>query len=559
VTVFAREKETAMTEQTKQPAFTLTRRQALKATAAFGAGAIVYTGHSSLLRAAQAVPGGQIIVGKPYELTGNDPQVDENETSWEIFACVYESLLQLDDNLAPQPLLAQSWTNPDPTTYVITLRQGVKFHNGREMTSDDVAFSLNRLIDPATVSWWGYKMGPATPPPAVGAGTPTPPPGIGLTISATGPYEITAKLTASYAPFLSTLAGIPAAILPAQEIEAGTLDPSKEMLGTGPYKVTSHSQDQQWVLDKHTDYWDTGKPYADQLIWNVMTDESARVAGLRNGEIQISPFENPKMLDLLKSESKVTTVEQVTTNYYILFINSKSPELTDVRVRQAISAGISRDQIRDLALFGRGTVTGPIAAGFSSLATPIEQVPFFTQNVDQAKQLLSDAGADNLKLQLLVTPVLATTIPMAELIKSELKDIGVEIEIVQKDLSTFVQDYAIDGTSQLAISWWAGYSDPYLILSSLASTSFAPILGMGDPTIDDLLTKSATETDPETRLQTLRQLEAAIATDAHFVPLVTRDNFVAYRNDQLGDVGFLAAEGFGLPFWHRIQEMYRIQ
>jgi peptide/nickel transport system substrate-binding protein len=311
-------------------------------------------------------------------------------------------------------------------------------------------------------------------------------------------------------------------------------------------------------MDKHTEYWDTGKPYADQLIWNVMTDESARVAGLRNGEIQVSPFENPKMLDLLKGESNVTAVQQVTTNYYILFINSKTPELADVRVRQAICAGIDRAKVRDLALFGRGTVTGPIAAGFSTLATPIDQVPFATFNQDQAKQLLADAGASNLKLQLLVTPVLATTIPMAELIKSELKEVGIEIEIVQKDLSSFVQDYAVDGTSQLAISWWAGYSDPYLILGSLASNLFGPIIGMGDANIDDLLTKAASETDPDARLQVLHDLEAAIATDAHFVPLVTRDNFIAYRNDQLGDVTFKAADGFGLPFWHEFQNWSRV-
>lgn len=535
----------------------ISRRGMLKGAAAAGFAGLAFGRESSLLRAAQAVPGGQIVVGKPYEITGTDPHLQQNQTSWEMIACVYESLFMLDDALVPQPLLVETYENSDPTTFVFNLRQGVKFHNGREMTADDVLFSMNRLLDPAVSSWWGFKMGPLLPPPAVDAGTPAPLPPIGLTFAATGPYQVTATLAEPYAPFLSTLAAISAAIVPSVEVQDGSLDLATTMLGTGPFKVVEHAADQRWVLAKHTEYWQTGLPYADELIWNVVVDEAARVAGLRSGELLIATFENPKMLDLLAAESTVTTVQQVTTNYYILFINSKTPQLADVRVRQAISAGINREQVRDVAVFGRANVTAPIAAGFASLAVPIDQVPFFAYNPDQAKSLLAEAGMSELKITLLVSPELATTIPMAEIIKAQLAEIGIEIEIVQRDISTFVQEYAVDGTAQLAISWWAGYSDPYLILSSLASTSFAPILGMGDPAIDELLARAAKEPDPTARLQVLRELENSIATDAHFVPLVTRDNFIAFRNDQIGDATFNAAEGFGLPLWHRLERMYR--
>jgi peptide/nickel transport system substrate-binding protein len=535
----------------------LSRRGVLKGASAVAVAGIALNRGTSLLRAAQAVAGGQIVVGKPYEITGTDPHLQQNQTSWEIIACCYESLFVLDDALNPVPLLVESLENPDPTTFVFNLRQGVKFHNGREMTADDVVFSLNRLLDPAIASWWGFKMGPLVAPPAVGEGTPTPLPAIGLAVETTGPYQVTAKLSEPYAPFLSTLAAISAAIVPSVEVQDGSLDLATTILGTGPFKVVEHAEDQRWVLGKHTEYWQADRPYADELIWNVIADEAARVAGLRSGELQIATFENPKMLDLLAGESTVTTVQQVTTNYYIMFVNSKHPELADVRVRQAISAGIDREQIRDVAVFGKATVTAPIAAGFSSLATTLDQVPFYAHNPEQAKALLAEAGVSDLKLTLLVSPVLATTIPMAELIKVQLAEIGIDIEIVQRDINTFVQEYAVDGTAQLAISWWAGYSDPYLILGSLASTSFAPILGMGDPAIDDLLTRAAKESDPEARLQVLRELEAAIATDGHFQTLVTRDNFIAFRNDQLGDATFYAAEGFGLPLWHRLEHMYR--
>src|SRR5829696_6343814 len=112
----------------------LSRRNAVKATALGVAGA-AWAG--ALLKhagvAAQDAPGGRLVIGKPYEATGNDPHTEANQTSWEIQAVVYESLVFLDDNLAPAPGLAESWETADETTYVFKIRQGVKFHNGREM------------------------------------------------------------------------------------------------------------------------------------------------------------------------------------------------------------------------------------------------------------------------------------------------------------------------------------------------------------------------------------------------------------------------------------------
>jgi peptide/nickel transport system substrate-binding protein len=385
-------------------------------------------------------------------------------------------------------------------------------------------------------------------------------PEVGLTIEVTGPYEITATLSEPYAPFLASLTGTSVSIVPGAEVESGEIDLSTEMVGTGPFQLVEHIQDQRWVLGKFDDYWQQDLPYLDEVVWQVMTDEAARVAALRAGEIQITMFENPKMLDLLTSDPNVTTVVQAATNYYILFVNGNPPELSDERVRQAISLGIDREQIKDVALFGRAHATGPIAAAFTQLARPLDEIPFYTRDVARAKQLLADAGyGDGLQLQLLITPILAATVPIAELMKTQLAEVGIEIEIVQRDLATFVDEYAVQGTAQLAISWWAGYSDPYLILLENSSNVFAPILGISNPEVDELIASSAATVDPEARLQVLRELEDAIATVAGFQPLVTRDNFIAYRKDLVGNVTFAQGEGFGLPLWHRLEQMTLLQ
>ncbi len=541
----------------------LTRRAALKA-GMLGTGAALGTalGPAATLKALamQDTAGGSLVIGKPYEIIEFDPQFSANQTSWEIHAVVYESLLFLDDNLGAVPGLAESWETPNDTTYVFKIRQGVKFHNGREMTTDDVVYSMERVLTDLE-SWWNVKMGPTLPQDpsaatAVALGTPAPGPQIGVTFEATGPSEVTATLSEPYAPFLQALTGTTTAIIPAQEVESGEIDLSTEMVGTGPFQVAEHAEDQRWVFAKFDEYWQEDLPRVDEVVWQVMTDEAARVAALRTGEIHIALFENPAMLNLLENDEHVTTVEQVTTNYYILFVNGSVPELEDERVRQAISIGIDREQIKDTALFGRATATGPIAAGFTQLASPLEDVPFYTRDVERAKSLLAEAGyPDGLKLTLLITPELAATVPMAELIQSQLREVGIEIEIVQRDIATFINEYAVEGTAQLTISWWAGYSDPYLILLEIASDQFGPLIGLESPEIDALIARAGSETDAAARLEVLKELEAAVATSGNFQPLVTRDNFLAYRSDIVGNAEFAAADGFGLPLWHRLQDM----
>src|SRR5215217_7524027 len=363
----------------------LSRRAMLRAATAGAAGAIAGQNVLRGIRgaAAQEATGGTLIVGKPYELTGYDPHVDANQTSWEIHAVVYQSLVFLDDNLVPVPGLAESWETPDDRTYVFKLRQGVKFHNGREMTSDDVLFSLQRLLT-YEEAWWDTKMGPPRQMApdeltAVAQGTPAAGPSVGLTVEATGPYEVKATLSEPYAPFLASLTGTSVSIVPGAEVASGQIDLATQMVGTGPFQIVEHLLDTHWVFSRFPDYWQPGLPKVDELRWLVNVDEAARVAGLRNGELHITMFENPTMLDLFAGAPEITTVVQAATNYYILFTNAQREQLADERVRQAISLGIDREQIKDVALFGRAHVTGPIAAAFSEMARPLDQVPFFTR------------------------------------------------------------------------------------------------------------------------------------------------------------------------------------
>lgn len=530
-----------------------TTRRRLLGTMGLGAAALGLM--ESRSGAAQDTPK-RLTIGKPYELRTIDPHSSTDQTAWELQAVVYESLVFLDyvdGAFVTNPGLAESWATPDDTTYVFQIRKGVTFHNGREMTAEDVVFSLNRALDPVIGAWWRTRLGPAVP----SAATPeSGAPAVGVTFSTTGPYEVTAELAEPYGAFLQALAATVTAIVPGAEVAAGEIDLETEMVGTGPFAVTDHAEDQHWIMARHDGYWQTGKPLVDELVWQIIPDESARLAALRTGDIQLTAFDNPLMLDLAQTDTTIAVQEQLTTNSYLMLANAAHPELADARVRQAISLALDRQQLVDVGISGRATVSGPIPAGFATYTPPLEEIPFYTRDIDQAKNLLAEAGyAGGLKTTLMVLPVLTVTVPMSELMQKQLAEVGIDAEIVQLDLASFVQAWAVDGSAHLTLLWLAGFSDPYLFLLNFLSNSVGAVVGATGEGLDPLLHQLSAVVDFDERKAMLADIATQMATDAYFQFIASRNNFVAWRSDLLNGVDLAGADGYGLPYWHVLEHI----
>ena len=486
--------------------------------------------------------GGKLVIGKPCEAQSKDPHNSPFQCSWEIHALVYEPLVFLDDDLNPVPGLATSWETPDALTYVFNLRQGVQFHNGREMVADDVVFSLNRVLDPDTASFWATKMGPID------------------SIEATGEHQVTVRLSDPYSPFLFALGSIMTSIVPGQEVQSGDLNVETAMIGTGPFMLIDHQEDHRWLFEKFDGYWQEGEPSLDEVEWRIIPDDSARVAALRQGEINLTFFENPKMLDLLADDADIDTYDQLTTNYYPLMINSNQEHLSDPRVRQAISLAIDREEVRQLANFGFGVLTGPLPIGFGALANPVDGLPYYGYDPDQAQTLLDEAGySEGLTMRIWVTPDIPITVAIAEVLVQQLAEVGISVEIVQRELGPFVDDYWINGVHEAAISWWAGYSDPHLLFSNITSNG-QKVLGIDEEEearFFQLMDEAAQSADDASREAAFKALDNYLAENATLLPMVTRDNFIAWRTDQVADVEFKSVDGYGLSIWHSIKQISR--
>ena len=484
----------------------------------------------------EAPSGGKLVIGKAADVIENDVHTCAWQLCWELFAQVYESLVFLDDDLQAIPGLAESWTTPDDTTYVFKLREGVKFHNGREMGADDVVFSLDRILEPDTGSWWLSMLGPVEE------------------VEATGPYEVTITLSEPYAPFLPTMAGSMAAIVPSTEVLEGTLDLTQELVGTGPFQVGEHQEGHRWILTRFDDYWQGGMPVLDEVEWRIVPDDSSRLAALRTGEIQMTFFENPAMLDVLEDDDNITTVNQATTNYYQLELNASLPHLSDIRVRQAISLGMDREEMAQLALFGHGNATGPIPVGFSEWATPLSELPFYQRDVERARQLLADAGyADGLTLKVWVTEGIPITVSLGEVMQQQLAEVGIDVQLVNLEAATWGTEVWVDGIHEGVISWLAGYSDPMQALTDITGSPI--VIGIEPTGFVSISERGYKETDPALRKEIIRELEEHLATEAYFLPLVTRNNYVAYRSDLVQNVDLTNIEGYGIPLWQSIRQI----
>ena len=388
-----------------------------------------------------------IVWGKNLEATLLDPHTSVLGSSWELLHTVYDGLTDLDTDMNAIPALAESWSQPNPTTYVFMLRQGVKFSNGREMTADDVVGSLQRILDPSTGSFFGLQLGKIK------------------SVSSSDASTVTIELEEPYAPILTALSSTMASIIPMKELNEGSLDLSKDTLGTGPFMVESHASGDNWVLVRNPHYWEAGLPVADKLIVRIIPTDQALVAALRAGTIDIAQFDSsPDAPRLLSNVDNVEVVTSEQSNMWFVLLNAVAEEspFTNQLVRQAFALAIDRNEIIKFAFGGNGRPSGVLAPMFDACDT--SKLPLFTRDVERAKALLKEAGMEEISFDMLIVPD-GVQEEWGSVIKKNLAQVGMTVNLVSVDEGTWVKHLWIDnpGTFVAATAWYAGYSDAAML------------------------------------------------------------------------------------------------
>jgi peptide/nickel transport system substrate-binding protein len=470
--------------------------------------------------------GTELVWGKAVESDVLDPALSGTGAAWEFLGVAYENLVGLDDNLKLVPRLAQSWQQVSPTEYVFTLRGDVKFSNGRMLTPDDVVGSLQRVMDPKVAASWASQLNIAK-------------------VRSSGPSQVTVTLKKPRTSFLAALAGTPAAIVPMKELTAGTYDPKKELLGTGPFKVAKHSQNESWTFARNPYYWRPGLPKVEKLTVKIMPEESARIAALRDGSIDITTFEVPDSIRLLKGQANVKSVVQSTTDFYRVDVNAKTSVFADDRLREAVSLSIDRNRIRDVALagVGRSTAAVPVAFGGCDPAA----LPFATPDIQRARELVKAAGATGKTVKIGTTANVPMSPPIAQVLQQNLQAAGLKVGIVNQELGAAVKSVR-EGTFDLRVGWFAGYADPSMVLPwwNPELAAFNKVWAKSDADLNALIDRATSRLPGPERVQALRDACGRIARDGVMIPLVSKDAIVAYRTDQIA-VHIPALEGYAVP------------
>jgi peptide/nickel transport system substrate-binding protein len=334
---------------------------------------------------------------------------------------IYDSLLRWDQDLKVQPGLAESFETPDETTYVFKLRPGVKFHNGKELTAEDVKYSLDTIITPPD----GKNPGAA-----FFANFES--------VNVVDPLTVEIKMS----KVDPTVPGIFSWSRYTSIFPVGMLDelnPAVEAIGTGPFKLVSYTPNSEVVYERYAEHWNPDEPKLDSLTYRIIPEEDARIAALRSGDIDGCDI-TPLGARRLEGEPEITVVRGLYSQPKVLQFTLKGDKpWDDKRVRQAISLVVDRQELIDKVMEGEAVLTGPVVPSYSDFPLSDEELQtFYTVDVEKAKALMAEAGfADGFQVTAMTFTGYAND--NAVVVQEQLRQLNIDMQIEQIEFGTFAQ------------------------------------------------------------------------------------------------------------------------
>lgn len=454
-------------------------------------------------------PAGTLVAALANTPDQFDPHATTSQASFQVLENVYDTLVVPSaEDLTFEPSLATEWTtSEDGLEWVFTLREGVTFHDGSPFDAEDVAYSLNRIIDEELAN--AFRFTNVT------------------SVEATGDLEVTITVSAPTPNLLANVGGFKGmAIVPSESAE---LDLATQAVGTGPFELVSTSAGGV-ELAAFEDYWGEG-PSIEGVEYRYVGESAAALTGLENGDIDWTDNVPAQSIEGLAQTEGVELGQTGGSDYYYMAFNQTRPPFDDVDVRRAIAYAVDRESITEAATFGAGTANQtaiPSASFWASDYAP------FDQDTAQAEQLLADAGAEGLEFSVMVPDSDEPAVASAQVVASQLAEVGVTMDVDTVETGVFL-DRQGQGDFD-AFSWaWVGNIDPFDFYQAQhltdASSNFQ---GYSNPEVDELLTQAASETDQDARKDLYAQAEQLIVDDVSYLFYFNPDVVEAWSSSVSG-------------------------
>jgi peptide/nickel transport system substrate-binding protein len=457
--------------------------------------------------------GGALKVALLRDPTGWDPHINYGATTYTFQANVYETLLRYSLKGALEPGLAVRWETPNPTTYVLHLRKGVRFHSGNPFTADDVKWSLERILDPATNATRAKEFS------------------VVEAVSAVDPSTVRIALKQPSAPFLELLAAAEAVMVDSKWVRGGG-DLKKASSGTGPFKLGPFETGVRYALVKNPDYWEAPYPYLDRIELSTIGKDEVRVQALRTGSVDLAEYIPWQEIRPLEKDPNIRVHVGYDT-FNVIRLHPKRPPFDNPKVRQAFNYLVDRKEIIELAWGGIGKPFGAGLIPEGHWAYPKALQGTWTHDPAKARQLLAEAGVNPAATRLVFdSTTLSVHMDSAQIIVTQLQKAGFsQVELKPMDVPT-QQRKRVSGEYQMMMDGFSlPWPDPdfYTAFFGTGGASYARAVEFSDATLDRLLGDARATADQTRRAGLYAQVEQRLIELAPWVFLHWRPQAEAHR------------------------------
>src|SRR5690625_2403646 len=454
--------------------------------------------------------GGDLVVAVASDVVALDPAGSNDIPSFDVQSNIFENLIRHDENMELQPALAESWEAIDETTWEFKLQQGVTFHDGSDFNAEVVKANIDRVLDPDVAALAGHLVAMIEE------------------VEIVDDYTVHFITEYPFGSLPSHLAHPTASMISLQQIEEdyAAMEEGKEPgdvinenpIGTGYFQFDEWVPGQYVSLIKNDDYWD-GEAKLDAVTFKVVSEDLTRIAELETGDSHVSNPLSPSDIERVEGVEGLYAdrVDSVALGY--LGMNMNKEPFDDVRVRQAISMAIDKEQIVDGIYNGAGlTANGPLPPTVFGHHEELEGLEY---NVDKAKELLAEAGYEDGFSTSVWTNDSREHTDTATNVQAQLAEIGIDVEIEVMELGAYLDEIGNGNHDMFILGWTNVTADadnglyPLFHSDNQGPSGNRTFIDM--PELDEIIESGRLEQDEEERMEIYQEAQEIILEEAPMV------------------------------------------
>jgi peptide/nickel transport system substrate-binding protein len=437
-----------------------------------------------------------------------DPHTGIHGTEHQVLWAIFDSLIRFDANLNLQPGLAEKWEFPDPTTLVLSLRPGLKFHDGTPLDAKAVKWNIERQQDKSAKAVTASEV-------AIISG-----------MEVVNDTTIKLKLKSPSASILATLTDRAGMMVSPTAVQKYGNDFGRNPVGAGPFVFKEWIEGSHWTLTKNADFWEKGYPKVDTIVFDHFKGNETAMQALKSGEIDFFQGLSAQDTEWVEQSPDFDLNVKPTIKFYSLYVNTYTKPGDNLALRQAISYALDRDTLGEV-FGGKGVKAAP---GYwpDGYWAKDSKVKFYPYDVNKAKAKLEEAKATGYD----GTPVKMTVYSagdyprVGEAIQQMLTKAGINVDMMVGDNTAMTQKFDVENCCVLKLTSWTGRTDPDQTATQLFHSGggyFYPrnvkADAKGDQELNKLIEAARAEYDPKKRAEIYGKAEQRVVDGVINIPL----------------------------------------